>query len=273
MRSKKLEDPKIKAFFVVNPGNPTSMAIDAPTLKKIVDLVKKKRPDLLLLTDDVYGTFVPGFRSLMAELPENTIGVYSFFRNTSGARAGGWASSPLTRRRSSTASGRQAARQGPGGARQALHLDHAGAAQAQDDRPDRRRQPRRRGAQPHGWPVATAAGDDEHVLDERVDGHGKALPEGLHGYLPELAWRACWKGCRWTSSPTRTSPYSRRHDRFRVLAAQVCRRGHETPVAERRTSIRSISSSGSPRTMRSCSSTAVVFDGARTGAFASPSPT
>ena len=26
---KKLEDPKIKAFFVVNPGNPTSMAIDA----------------------------------------------------------------------------------------------------------------------------------------------------------------------------------------------------------------------------------------------------
>ena len=25
---KKLEDPKIKAFFIVNPGNPTSMAID-----------------------------------------------------------------------------------------------------------------------------------------------------------------------------------------------------------------------------------------------------
>ncbi len=31
-----------------------------------------------MLTDDVYGTFVPGFRSLMAELPFNTIGVYSF---------------------------------------------------------------------------------------------------------------------------------------------------------------------------------------------------
>lgn len=75
---KKLEDPKIKAFFVVNPGNPTSMAIDPPTIKKIVNLVKKKRPDLIVLTDDVYGTFVPGFRSLMAELPENTIGVYSF---------------------------------------------------------------------------------------------------------------------------------------------------------------------------------------------------
>lgn len=74
----KLEDPKIKAFFVVNPGNPTSMAIDTATLKKLVNLVKTKRPDLILLTDDVYGTFVPGFRSLMCELPYNTIGVYSY---------------------------------------------------------------------------------------------------------------------------------------------------------------------------------------------------
>ena len=40
--------------------------------------MKKKRPDLILLTDDVYGTFVPNFRSLMAELPYNTIGVYSY---------------------------------------------------------------------------------------------------------------------------------------------------------------------------------------------------
>ena len=40
--------------------------------------MKTKRPDLMLLTDDVYGTFVPGFRSLMAELPYNTIGVYSY---------------------------------------------------------------------------------------------------------------------------------------------------------------------------------------------------
>jgi aspartate 4-decarboxylase len=46
--------------------------------KKLVDLIKNKRPDLILLTDDVYGTFVPGFRSLMADLPHNTIGVYSY---------------------------------------------------------------------------------------------------------------------------------------------------------------------------------------------------
>ena len=47
-------------------------------LKKLVTLVKTKRPDLLILTDDVYGTFVPGFRSLMADIPHNTIGVYSY---------------------------------------------------------------------------------------------------------------------------------------------------------------------------------------------------
>jgi len=75
---KKLEDPKIKAFFVVNPGNPTGIGMDRETIGKIVDLVKTKRPDLMLLTDDVYGTFVNDFRSLLGELPRNTIGVYSY---------------------------------------------------------------------------------------------------------------------------------------------------------------------------------------------------
>ena len=40
--------------------------------------MKTKRPDLMLLTDDVYGTFVDDFRSLLGELPQNTIGVYSY---------------------------------------------------------------------------------------------------------------------------------------------------------------------------------------------------
>ena len=75
---KKLEDPKIKAFFIVNPGNPTGMGISKETLSKITTLVKTKRPDLMLLTDDVYGTFVDDFRSLLGELPHNTIGVYSY---------------------------------------------------------------------------------------------------------------------------------------------------------------------------------------------------
>jgi len=70
----KLADPDIKVAFFVNPSNPPSTAIRQETM----DLLSSKRPDLLLVTDDVYGTFVPGFRSLMAELPQNTIGVYSF---------------------------------------------------------------------------------------------------------------------------------------------------------------------------------------------------
>jgi aspartate 4-decarboxylase len=74
----KLEDPKVKAFFVANPGNPGSCAMRAETLARIVGLVRDKRPELLILTDDVYGTFVNGFRSLAAELPHNTILVYSF---------------------------------------------------------------------------------------------------------------------------------------------------------------------------------------------------
>jgi aspartate 4-decarboxylase len=75
---KKLEDPKIKAFFIVNPGNPSGMGMSRETIAMIVKLVKTKRPDLILLTDDVYGTFVNDFRSLLGELPQNTIGVYSY---------------------------------------------------------------------------------------------------------------------------------------------------------------------------------------------------
>jgi len=84
---KKLEDPKIKAFFVVNPGNPTGAALSKDVIAKITKLVKTKRPDLMILTDDVYGTFVHDFRSLLGELPQNTIGVYSYSKYVGGT---GW---------------------------------------------------------------------------------------------------------------------------------------------------------------------------------------
>jgi aspartate 4-decarboxylase len=77
----KLADPRIKAFFVVNPGNPSSVAIRPQTIERLVQLVRTRRPDLLIVTDDVYGTFVPGFRSLAAELPHNTILVYSYSKH------------------------------------------------------------------------------------------------------------------------------------------------------------------------------------------------
>ena len=77
----KLADKRIKAFFLVNPSNPPSFAMRPSSMKRLVDLVKTKRQDLIIITDDVYGTFVPGFRSCMAELPQNTIGVYSYSKH------------------------------------------------------------------------------------------------------------------------------------------------------------------------------------------------
>jgi len=77
----KLADPKIKAFFIVNPSNPASFTIDPESQRQIVKLVREQRPDLIVLTDDVYGTFVDGFRSLAADLPHNTLLVYSYSKH------------------------------------------------------------------------------------------------------------------------------------------------------------------------------------------------
>lgn len=74
----KLKDPEIKALFLVNPSNPPSVAICKDSIIYLLDIVKKDRPDLMIITDDVYGTFVKDYRSLMADIPYNTIGVYSF---------------------------------------------------------------------------------------------------------------------------------------------------------------------------------------------------
>ena len=74
----KLGDKSIKAFFIVNPSNPTSVEISDHSRKYLVKVVKNLNPNLMILTDDVYGTFVPGFVSLMNELPRNTLCVYSF---------------------------------------------------------------------------------------------------------------------------------------------------------------------------------------------------
>ncbi|WP_244195517.1 bifunctional aspartate transaminase/aspartate 4-decarboxylase [Caballeronia arationis] len=73
----KLRDPKVKAFFLVNPSNPPSVKMDTESLEYIAEIVKE-RPDLVLLTDDVYGTFADDFVSLFALCPKNTILVYSY---------------------------------------------------------------------------------------------------------------------------------------------------------------------------------------------------
>ena len=74
----KLRDPAYKALFVVNPSNPPSYMIDEKSVAMIVEIVKRWNPNLMIVTDDVYATYVPGFQSLMAQLPQNTICVYSF---------------------------------------------------------------------------------------------------------------------------------------------------------------------------------------------------
>jgi aspartate 4-decarboxylase len=77
----RLADPRIKAFCLVNPSNPASFAMHPATQRRIVELVRTRRPDLMILTDDVYGTFVEGFRSLSADLPRNTILIYSYSKH------------------------------------------------------------------------------------------------------------------------------------------------------------------------------------------------
>ncbi|MGU3575308.1 bifunctional aspartate transaminase/aspartate 4-decarboxylase [Brucellaceae bacterium C25G] len=74
----KLKDPAIKVFFCINPSNPPSVKLDERSLQKIADIVKNHRPDLIVLTDDVYGTFADNFKSLFAICPNNTILVYSY---------------------------------------------------------------------------------------------------------------------------------------------------------------------------------------------------
>ncbi|MGL5575799.1 MAG: aspartate 4-decarboxylase [Sarcina sp.] len=74
----KLKDPSIVALFIVNPSNPSSIALNSEGRSYIADIVNNYNKNLMVISDDVYGTFVPDFKSLMAEIPYNTIGVYSF---------------------------------------------------------------------------------------------------------------------------------------------------------------------------------------------------
>lgn len=77
----RLEDPTIKLAVTVNPSNPPSVALSGRERNQVIDIVRHKNPALMVVTDDVYGTFVEGFRSLVADIPRNTICVYSFSKN------------------------------------------------------------------------------------------------------------------------------------------------------------------------------------------------
>lgn len=73
-----LKDPSVKAAFITNPSNPPSYGLTKVLMNRIVEIVRNDNPNLMIITDDVYATFIPHFRSMMAELPKNTLCVYSF---------------------------------------------------------------------------------------------------------------------------------------------------------------------------------------------------
>ncbi|MFJ3585223.1 bifunctional aspartate transaminase/aspartate 4-decarboxylase [Streptomyces sp. NPDC090127] len=77
----KLADPAVKLVCLVNPSNPPSLALSERVAGQIKDIVATSNPNLIIVTDDVYGTFVPGFRSIAADLPRNTLLVYSYSKH------------------------------------------------------------------------------------------------------------------------------------------------------------------------------------------------
>lgn len=77
----KLADPTVKMVCCVNPSNPPSLALSTRVSEQIMSIVAEQNPNLIIVTDDVYGTFVEDFRSLAADLPRNTILVYSYSKH------------------------------------------------------------------------------------------------------------------------------------------------------------------------------------------------
>ncbi|GAA1834363.1 aspartate 4-decarboxylase [Pseudonocardia ailaonensis] len=76
-----LRDPAIKAFVVINPGNPDTRAMRPERMSELAELVAQHRPELIVVADTVYATFVDGFRGLLSELPRNVICLHSFSKN------------------------------------------------------------------------------------------------------------------------------------------------------------------------------------------------
>jgi len=94
----KLRDPKVKAFFLVNPSNPPSVKISDESLEYIADIVKE-RPDLILLTDDVYGT-LPTTSCRCSRLHRRTRFSCTRTRSTSARRVAAWHDRDASRQRS-----------------------------------------------------------------------------------------------------------------------------------------------------------------------------
>ncbi len=74
----KLKDPAVKALYMVNPTNPTSVSLNADTVKRMADTIRAHNKDMVIISDTVYASFVDEFNTFGKELPENILGVYSY---------------------------------------------------------------------------------------------------------------------------------------------------------------------------------------------------
>ncbi len=74
----KLKDPGIKALYMVNPTNPTSVSLNSDTIKRMSAVIRRHNPHMVIISDTVYASFVDKFNTFGQELPRNILGVYSF---------------------------------------------------------------------------------------------------------------------------------------------------------------------------------------------------
>ena len=74
----KLKDPAVKALYMVNPTNPTSVSLNNDTVRRMSEVISKHNPNMVIISDTVYASFVEEFATFGQFLPENILGVYSF---------------------------------------------------------------------------------------------------------------------------------------------------------------------------------------------------
>ena len=59
-------------MYRFNPSNPPAVAMNDESLDYLKEIVTNHHPKLMIVTDDVYGTFCDGFKSLMVTMPYHT---------------------------------------------------------------------------------------------------------------------------------------------------------------------------------------------------------
>lgn len=74
----KLKDQSIKVLYLINPTNPTSVALSDESINKIAEVVNNNNKNLIILVDAVYATFSDSYTSIINKLSQNCITVYSY---------------------------------------------------------------------------------------------------------------------------------------------------------------------------------------------------